>query len=103
MDLPPPFDNSWFRFALGFIVGSALGSFTTMLAYRLPRGLSIVTPRSHCPSCKTTLRVRDLVPVLSWISTGGKCRYCHAKIGARYVWIELAFSVACGVMGVWLG
>lgn len=102
-DLPPPFDAAWFRFILGFIVGAALGSFGTMLAYRLPRRLSIILPRSHCPSCGTTLQARDLVPLLSWLSTGGRCRHCHAKIGTQYLWIELAVSVVCGGIAVLLG
>ncbi|MDD3372003.1 MAG: prepilin peptidase, partial [Alphaproteobacteria bacterium] len=42
------------RFAFGFVLGAVFGSFGTMLAYRLPRGLSIVRPRSHCTSCGTT-------------------------------------------------
>ena len=96
IDLPPPFDAAWFRFFLGFIVGSALGSFTTMLAYRLPRRMSIVSPRSHCPTCKTPLGARDLVPIFSWLLHKCRCRHCHAGIGARYLWIELAISLACG-------
>jgi prepilin signal peptidase PulO-like enzyme (type II secretory pathway) len=99
-DIPPPFDLAWFRFAVGFIVGAIVGSFGTMLAYRLPRRLSIVAPRSHCPSCKTPLGVSDLVPMLSWLLGGGRCRHCGAKIGMRYLWIELGCSLACGIMAV---
>ncbi len=102
-DLPPPFDTVWFRFIAGFIIGACLGSFTTMLAYRLPRRLSIVTPRSHCPSCGTTLGVRDLVPLLSWLAMRGYCRHCHAKIGAQYLWIEMAISITCGVIAIVIG
>lgn len=102
-DIPPPFDAVWFRFLLGFIVGACLGSFATMLAYRLPRQISIVMPRSHCPSCKTTLTPRDLVPILSWLLNKGRCRHCHAPIGARYLRIELAVSIACGLMGAMIG
>ena len=102
-DIPPPFDAAWFRFTLGFIIGACLGSFATMLAYRLPRQISIVTPRSHCPTCKTTLTPRDLVPILSWLLNKGQCRHCHAKIGARYLWIELATSLACATASVVIG
>ncbi|MGB9153791.1 MAG: prepilin peptidase [Alphaproteobacteria bacterium] len=99
-DFPPPFDAAWFRFVVGFVIGAALGSFATMLAYRLPRKLSIISPRSHCPTCKTTLQPQDLVPILSWLWNKGHCRHCHAKIGARYLWIELATSIACGTASV---
>jgi leader peptidase (prepilin peptidase)/N-methyltransferase len=102
-DMPPPFDAAWFRLVIGFIVGLALGSFVTMLSYRLPRKISIVTPPSHCPSCKTPLKPRDLMPVLSWLLVNGKCRYCGVDIGARYVLIELvtaiASAVAFGIIG----
>jgi prepilin signal peptidase PulO-like enzyme (type II secretory pathway) len=103
MDLPPPFDAVWFRFLAGFIVGSAIGSFATMLAYRVPRGISIITPRSHCPTCKSTLGARDLVPLLSWLTSGGHCRHCNAKIGNQYLWIELTISVLFGLLAVALG
>jgi leader peptidase (prepilin peptidase)/N-methyltransferase len=100
---PPPFDAMWFKLLLGIIIGLALGSFTTMLSYRLPRKLSIVTPGSHCPSCKAPLKPRDLVPVFSWLVMKGKCRYCGVQIGARYVWIELvtaaASALAFGTIG----
>jgi prepilin signal peptidase PulO-like enzyme (type II secretory pathway) len=59
-----------------------------------------MTPRSHCPTCGTTLQARDLVPLLSWLSTGGRCRHCGATIGARYLWIELACCVTGGLLGV---
>jgi len=102
-DLPPPFDAVWFRFIVGFIVGGSLGSFVTMLAYRLPRRLSIITPPSHCPSCGHHLAACDLVPMLSWLWTRGQCRYCHKKIGLRYLGIELAISLACALSAVLVG
>ncbi|MDE2030225.1 MAG: prepilin peptidase [Alphaproteobacteria bacterium] len=95
--LPPPFDNPWFRFAIGGILGATVGSFVTMLVHRVPRRMSIVWPRSHCPSCGATLGVRDLVPILSWLSSGGKCRHCRAFIGVRYLAIELACALAFGI------
>jgi leader peptidase (prepilin peptidase)/N-methyltransferase len=88
-----PSDELWFRVLAGLLGGPALGSFITMLSYRLPRRLSIVAPPSHCPSCSTPLKPRDLVPVFSWLFAGGKCRYCGVSIGARYVLIELATAL----------
>jgi leader peptidase (prepilin peptidase)/N-methyltransferase len=87
--------DPWVRSIFGFVMGAILGSFATMLVYRLPRHISIVLPRSHCPSCKTVLGVRDLVPIFSWIAMRGRCRHCHAQIGVRYPAIELVCSLAC--------
>lgn len=101
-DLPPPFNSDIFRFVIGVIFGSVIGSFTTMLVYRLPRGLSVIAPRSHCPTCKTTLGVRDLVPLLSWLLAKGKCRHCQAPIGSRYLLIEAAISLIFGLLAVFL-
>lgn len=77
------------RLGLGLLVGLLMGSFTTMLSYRVPRKLSIVTPPSQCPHCHTPLSKRDLVPVLSWLLWKGRCRHCKNKIGIRYLVIEL--------------
>lgn len=70
----------WYIGLVVFIYGTVVGSFLNVLIYRLPRGLSIVKPRSHCPSCKTELRARDLIPLLSFLWQRGKCRYCGARI-----------------------
>jgi prepilin signal peptidase PulO-like enzyme (type II secretory pathway) len=91
---PPPFDALWFRLVVGLVVGLALGSFVTMLSYRLPRRISIVTPRSHCPACKTPLKTRELVPVLSWAVQRGRCRTCGTFTGWRYLLIELLTGFA---------
>lgn len=98
-----PSDALWFRAFAGLLIGLALGSFATMLSYRLPRGLSIVTPRSHCVRCKKTLGARDLVPVFSYVVAGGKCRHCGAKIGTRYLLIELAVTALCVIAFVTIG
>lgn len=103
LDLPPPFDSIIFRAIIGAIIGASLGSFGTMLAYRVPRRLSIVTPRSHCPSCNITLTTRDLFPLLSWLFLRGECRHCHAKIGNQYLWIEVACTLICAFIAVAIG
>ena len=79
----------WIAPLFGLIIGSFLGALT----YRLPRGKSVAQGRSQCPHCKTPLKAIDLVPVLSWLATGGKCRYCGAPISARYPLIELTTAV----------
>ncbi|MCS6924144.1 MAG: prepilin peptidase [Fimbriimonadales bacterium] len=73
----------------GVAFGAAAGSFLNVLIYRLPRNLSIVFPPSHCPACGHRLGVRDLIPLLSYLLQGGKCRYCRAPIPLRYFIVEL--------------
>lgn len=73
----------------GVLVGATFGSFITMLSYRLPRRISLVSPGSSCPSCNTRLTVRDLVPVYSYLASKGICRHCNAPVGTRYFVIEI--------------
>lgn len=79
----------WYIGLVVFLYGAVVGSFLNVLIYRLPRGLSIVKPRSHCPNCKTELGAKDLVPLLSFLWQRGRCRYCGARISWRYFWVEL--------------
>lgn len=72
------------------LFGLVVGSFVNVLVHRLPRGESVVFPRSHCPSCGATILARDNVPVVSWLLLGGRCRVCRAPISARYPVLELA-------------
>jgi leader peptidase (prepilin peptidase)/N-methyltransferase len=69
--------------------GLMIGSFLNVVAYRLPRGESLVTPRSRCTSCGTEVRAIDNVPLLSWLFLRGRCRHCSAQISARYPAVEL--------------
>jgi len=71
-------------------VGLVAGSFLTVVIYRLPRGESIVAPRSRCPRCGAGIRTRDNIPVLSWVVLKGRCRECGERISARYPLIEAA-------------
>jgi len=72
-----------------FVLGLAFGSFLNVCIYRLPRGMSVVTPRSACPNCKHGIAPYDNIPLLSWLILGGRCRHCKARISARYWIIEL--------------
>jgi len=72
-----------------FVLGLAFGSFLNVCIYRLPLGISVVTPRSACPKCKKGIALYDNMPVLSWLILGGRCRHCKAKISPRYLIIEL--------------
>jgi leader peptidase (prepilin peptidase)/N-methyltransferase len=71
-----------------FILGLIIGSFLNVCIYRLPHKQSIVTSPSACPACGARLKPWDLVPVLSYVFLGGKCRYCKARISAQYPLIE---------------
>ena len=80
--------------ALAGAFGLIIGSFLNVVAYRLPRGESVVFPASHCPSCDTPIKPYDNVPVLSWLVLRGRCRSCHNSISARYPIVE-AVTAAC--------
>ncbi|GAA2078649.1 A24 family peptidase [Pseudolysinimonas kribbensis] len=70
--------------------GSIIGSFLNVVVYRVPRGISIVSPRSACGSCGHEVRWHDNIPLVSWLVLRGRCRDCRARISIRYPLIELA-------------
>ena len=74
-------------------LGLVFGSFLNCAAWRIARGESFVTGRSHCTDCGHTLGAIDLIPLLSWMLCGGKCRYCKAPVSIRYPLTELVFAV----------
>lgn len=78
---------------LGFI-GACIGSFLNVVAYRTPRGMSVVWKPSHCPSCGHDIRPRDNLPVLGWLLLRGRCRDCGAAISPRYAIVEAAMGAA---------
>lgn len=82
-----------FGAAAAALLGLLVGSFLNVVAYRLPRGESVVSPPSRCPSCGARIRARDNVPVLSWILLSGRCRGCRAPISPRYPALELANGI----------
>jgi len=79
-----------FAGALGLIVGS----FLNVVIHRVPLRQSVVSPRSHCPSCDSAIAWYDNIPVLSWTILRGRCRRCSARIPVRYTLVEL---LTCGV------
>jgi leader peptidase (prepilin peptidase)/N-methyltransferase len=72
------------------LVAPFIGSFLGLLIRRLPEGSPIARGRSRCEACGATLRVRDLVPILSWLTVGARCRYCKQPLGWFYPGVELA-------------
>ena len=78
---------------IALLFGAAMGSFLNCAAWRIAHGESFLHGRSHCPSCGHVLGVMDLIPVFSWLMLKGRCRYCHAKVSARYELTEIIFSL----------
>ncbi|MGI9953180.1 prepilin peptidase [Moorellaceae bacterium AZ2] len=68
--------------------GLLIGSFLNVVIYRLPRGETIVFGRSYCPRCRTVLAWYDLIPLFSYITLRGRCRYCGGQISIRYPLVE---------------
>jgi prepilin signal peptidase PulO-like enzyme (type II secretory pathway) len=72
-----------------FAFGACVGSLINVLAYRLPRGIGVVTPPSRCPACQTKLRWKDNIPIFGWLFLRGRCRYCKTPISPEYPLVEL--------------
>jgi leader peptidase (prepilin peptidase)/N-methyltransferase len=82
------------------VAGMLIGSFLNVVAWRLPRGESLVRPRSRCPRCQTPIRPYDNVPVLSWLLLRGRCRTCKVPISARYPAVEAATAALYAAVAV---
>ena len=77
------------------LFGAIFGSFLNVVAYRLPRHESLVTPASHCPRCATPVKPYDNIPVLSWLLLRGHCRGCGEPISVRYPLVEALTAALC--------
>ncbi len=82
----------WWYFFL-FILGLQLGSFINAFKYRLHIGQSVWRGRSYCPHCHHLLSGWDLIPVVSFLMLGGRCRYCRQPIGWHYPIVEIVAGV----------
>jgi leader peptidase (prepilin peptidase) / N-methyltransferase len=80
---------------LAGILGAVVGSFLNVVAWRLPRGESLLHPPSACPSCGTPVKPYDNVPVLGWLWLRGRCRACGAPISPRYPIVEALTGLLC--------
>jgi leader peptidase (prepilin peptidase)/N-methyltransferase len=89
---------------IAFLFGAVVGSFLNVCIYRLPRGESVVTPRSHCPGCGTLIRAWDNVPLVSFLILRGRCRDCGRPISSRYPLVEgltgLLFALTAARFGM---
>ena len=82
-----------------FLFGLIFGSFGNVVIYRLPKGQSVVSPRSRCPGCGQLIAWYDNIPVLSWLILRGRCRRCKIKISARYPFVELLTGLTFAGLG----
>lgn len=80
-------------YLLIFIIGTLFGSFATLAVHRLPLYEDITHKRSYCPNCNHKLSFWDMIPVLSYIFLGGKCKYCKQKIRIRYLCLEILTGI----------
>ena len=77
------------------VLGLVIGSFLNALIYRLKSGEKIIIGRSHCPNCRQTLAVKDLIPLLSFFVLKRQCRYCQKPISICDVIVELFTDFVC--------
>ncbi|OQA85977.1 MAG: Type 4 prepilin-like proteins leader peptide-processing enzyme [Lentisphaerae bacterium ADurb.Bin242] len=84
-------DPRFFTFGMvsAFALGCCIGSFLNVCIWRVPRGMSIISPPSHCPKCGHSITPLENIPLLSWIFLGGKCSSCKQPITIRYFLVEL--------------
>lgn len=85
--------SSWLIWIYAGVVGACVGSFLNVCIYRLPEGESVVTPRSRCPECGTTIGWKDNVPILSYLLLRGRCRVCGTRISPQYPLVELVTAM----------
>lgn len=81
-----------------FAIGASIFSFLNVVIYRLPKHIQFTLGKSMCTSCGHKLVANDLIPIISWLSLKGKCRYCGEPISIRYTVVELiggVSAVAC--------
>lgn len=76
-----------------FMIGTLFGSFFTLAVYRIPRHEDITHKRSYCPNCNHRLSFLDMIPIISYLVLGGKCRYCKKKIRIRYLCLEILTGI----------
>ena len=97
------YPGEYFQSIVVFIFGTAIGSFLNVVIYRIPAGISIVLPASHCPNCKRPVRPHENIPLISFLLLRGKCAGCNATISIKYPLIEGLMGLLAVVMFVRFG
>lgn len=93
----------WFVWLVAFAWGAAWGSFFNVAIHRWPRGMSVVSPPSHCPGCGSPIRVWNNVPIIGWLMLRGKAACCGTKISPRYPLVEVLAALLCvAVAELWV-
>jgi leader peptidase (prepilin peptidase)/N-methyltransferase len=85
------------------IIGSFIGSFVSLISYRWPKNLSIITPRSYCEHCNTTLSWNDNIPLIGFIIKLGRCSYCKEKISAQSFAVEWITGLSFVLVYIYFG
>ena len=80
-----------------FILGSTMGSFYYVVATRLSKEQSIISPGSHCENCNHKLSWYELIPIISYVIQGGKCRHCQKPLSASYIMMEVCTGILFAV------
>ena len=80
-------------YIMALILGLCVGSFLNVVIYRVPNGISLIKPNSHCPKCKSEIKWYDNIPILSYLILRGRCRVCKCHISSRYVFVEILNAV----------
>lgn len=94
-------DLPWLLWITSAVTWACWGSFLQAVSYRIPAGISIVVPESHCPGCKKKLLFQDNLPIIGWITLKGKCRFCHMVIPFQYLWMEILMGLL-GILFAWI-
>lgn len=93
----------WIFYMIIFLMGASVFSFVNVLIYRIPAQMPFANDRSICPACKHVLNGYDMIPVLSYLILGGRCRFCKAKISVRYPFIEVLGGCLAVFSFYWFG
>ena len=92
----PGIEPRWFALALVTLWGACVGSFLNVVAFRVPEGMSVISPPSRCPGCEQKLAWHDNVPVLGWLWLRGRCRTCGMRISPQYPLVEALTALLFG-------
>ncbi|HLX38080.1 MAG TPA: prepilin peptidase [Candidatus Binataceae bacterium] len=88
----------WLGALIAFVFGASIGSFVNVVAYRLPREISIATPRSFCPACNRSIPWWTNIPILAYLGLRGRCIMCGAPIAFRHFLAEIALAVTAAYL-----